>query len=145
MGMDTIAYKQIRLDAEGIHYEQDYDEINGRTKNWFKYPNGELFQIAQKFFIVSKGDIDFRYFILYDQVMDFYDSKQYLEKCQTFYEELQSLDFEQAVTDLKAALAYYDAYELDFLPHMVSESSDRAIVEYLLELAKQHYYVIYDV
>lgn len=145
MGMDTNAYKQIRLDAEGIQYEQDYDEVNGRTKNWFKYPNGELFQIAQKFFIVSKGDIDFRYFILYDQVMDFYDSKQYLEKCQMFYAELKRLDFKKAVTDLEAALAYYDDYELDFLPHIYTSTSDRDIVEYLLELAKQHYYVIYDV
>ena len=145
MGMDTLAYKKIRFDEEGIHYEEDYDSLNGRTKNWFKYPNGELFQVAQKFYEVSRGDIDFRYFIIYDKVMDDYESKQYLETCKAFYEELQSLDFDQAIADLEKALAYYDAYELDFLPHMYTSESDRDIVEYLLELAKQHYYVIYDV
>ena len=145
MGMDTGAYKKITLDHEGLHYEESYDKLNGRTKNYFKYPNGELFKIAKHFYEVSKGDIDFRYYIKYDEIMDFYEDTRYAEKCQQFYAELKSLDFEQVVKDLEKALAYYDAYELDFTPSYYHDETDRELVEYLLELAKQKYYILYDV
>lgn len=145
MGMDTLAYRKVVLNEEGLSFEESYDELNGRTKNWFKYPNGELPDIARKFFEVSKGDVDFRYFVNYDKVMDCYDEPDYLEKCKVFFEELQAIDFNKAVADLEQALRYYDEYELDFSPSRYRDESDRVIVEYLLELAKQRYYVIYDV
>lgn len=145
MGMDTLAYKTVGFDEkEGFFLADDYDTLNGRTKNWFKYPNSELDSIAEKFLEVSKGDIDFTDYIMCDVTMNFdEEDEHYIASSKAFYEEVKAFDFDNIIQTLENALAYYDEYTLDFQPTMYGGESDREMVEYLLELAKERYYIFW--
>lgn len=142
MGMDTLAYKTIRFDSkEGFVCENSFDDLN---REEFKYPNSELYNIAEKFYTVSKGDIDFRNYIMYEKPYDFdIETPKYLTVSEEFYESLKDFDFEAVEKILLEALDYYEQYELDFKPDMYRHETDRQIVEYLLELAKQRYYIFW--
>jgi len=135
MGIATGAYQSCRINEKGeVLFERDFDSVE---KELLLYPNGEFVRLADAIEEVSNGEINLRNYFFYDDVE--YENPDYTSLQKDFH----TFTFDEAIKDGEEALAFIHQHKEKVQQAYRYTHDPVEVLEYLLQLWENHYYVKY--
>lgn len=136
MGMDTGADKHYRITENNeVVFEGFYDTIEGVH---LKYPNGEFVELADTIKLLTKGEIDLRKYLIWDEILN-HEKPDYSH----IIKQLEDFTFEKAIEEGVRAKRYIKEHYDDVRKNYRYIFDPLAVLNYLLSLWRNEYYVNY--